>query len=507
MNTTISPINSVEFEFVLEIPASELTPYIENKLRQVGKKASMPGFRPGKMPKQLVKKIYGEAAAFEVVDKLVKDTFEDEVLANPEYDLLGTPKITTFDYEDGKDLRAVIQFGVRPEFELTSLEGVEISRLVNPVTPEDVKGRLDYLLLRKSMLQDSDAPVGEKSIVIVDMAELDNETKEVVDGGKHEKDATIILNDPNLLPEFKTELMGKNVGDVVVVVVSREVPHGDHTHKQTLTWQLVLKKIQERIYPELNDDLAKEFSNGRVETLQELESMVEQEIIAEREKRSNDMFENKLVSKALELNDFEVPSIFVENMLDNMVEAYKKEKKRTAPDVLQSFDEAHYRSSQYKIAYESTKWFALRDKIIEVQDLEITEEDYVAYYDEMAKSFGFIDGPTLRGIFENNQEGSYREEANSKILSGKVIDFLTSQVRIVEKSRADFDRQIIDEDLDLLKSAETEISSKLAEMEAENADEGVISVLVEDLDNIRAQMTELNQERAELEEPSETKPE
>ncbi len=507
MNTTISPINSVEYEFVLEVPASELTPYIENKLRQVGKKASMPGFRPGKMPKQLVKKIYGEAAAFEVVDKLVKDTFEDEVLGDPKYKQFGTPKMTTFEYEDGKDLRAVIQFGVRPVFELTSLDGVEISRLVNPVTPEDVKGTIDALLFRRSTLQDSDAPVAEKSIVIADMVELDNETKEVMDGGTQEKSATIVMNDPNLLPEFLTALMGKNVGDVVEVVVSHEVPHGDHTHKHTHSWQVTLVKIQERIYPELNDDFAKEVSSGKIETLQELEIVIEKDLVEQREKRSNEMFENKLVSKVLELNTFEVPSLVVENMLDIMVETHKKEQKKKSPNALDSFDEAQYRSSQYKSAYQTSRWFVLRDKIIEAQNLEITEEDFVAYYDEMAKDFGFIDGPSLREIFESNQEISYRQETDSKILSGKVIDFLTNQVHVVEKSRADFDKESIDEDLDHLKSTEAEISAKLAEMEASNADEGVISDLVEDLDNIRSQMAELSQERAELEEPSETKPE
>ncbi|HRK75123.1 MAG TPA: trigger factor family protein, partial [Rhodothermales bacterium] len=202
MNTTITPVNSVEYDFVLEIPATELTPFIENKLRQVAKKATMPGFRPGKIPKQLVKKLYGEAAAFEVVDKFVKDTFEDEVSENPAYEAFGTPQMTVFEYAEGQDLKVVIRFGVYPKFELSTLEGVQVSRLVNPVTPEDVQGQIDYMLLRESTLEHSDEVAGEKSVLTTNMVELDAETNEVKVLGGNEENATIVMNDPNLLEVF-----------------------------------------------------------------------------------------------------------------------------------------------------------------------------------------------------------------------------------------------------------------------------------------------------------------
>ncbi|MBL7979147.1 MAG: trigger factor [Bacteroidetes Order II. Incertae sedis bacterium] len=490
MNTTITPVNSVEYDFVLEIPATELTPFIENKLRQVAKKATMPGFRPGKVPKQLIKKLYGEAAAFEVVDKLVKDTFEDEVLDNPAYETFGQSKMTVFEYADGQDLKAVIRFGIYPQFELSTLEGVQVSRLVNPVTPEDVQGQLDYMLLRQSTLEDSDDAVGEKSILTTDMVELDAETKEVKDSGRNEENATIVMNDPNLLEVFKAALLGKKSGDVVEVTVTHEDPAHAHSH----VWQVTIKNIQERNIPELTDELAAKMSQEQAKTVEELKQILEKQETSAREKRSNDLVDNKVISEALKANIFEVPESVVESMLDHYVKTYREEQLRKFNGKLpDSYNENHYRLSQTKNAEQAARWMVIRDKIIEEQNFDILDEDYQAYYNELASALGFVDVDMIRSIFEQNNKEAFVNEMEDKILSQKALDFLKNNVAVVEKSRADFEKEQAKEDLSYLEGQEAKISAQVTELQ-EGGEEDVARDLQKDLASIRAEIEEMKQE-------------
>src|SRR5690606_21810960 len=106
--------------------------------------AWMAGFMPGTVALWLVRKMYGRGLAYEVAEKSIQQTFDKEVAQNDAYDVLGMPKLTVLDYEDiDGEMRAVVRFGVRPEFELKDITGEKVTRVVHEVTDEDVEREID----------------------------------------------------------------------------------------------------------------------------------------------------------------------------------------------------------------------------------------------------------------------------------------------------------------------------------------------------------------------------
>lgn len=503
MKTTIQPVSSVEFDFVVEIPATELTPYIETKLKQLRPKVQMNGFRKGKVPAHLVKKLYGEAAAYEVVDKFVQDTYEEEVIENPEYKTIGRPQMTVFDYKLDGDLKSVIRFGVRPVFDLVSLEGQTISKLVNPVTDEDVEGQVEYLRTRESVLEADENPVGEKSVLKVDMTEINPETQEVLEDGRKETGATIVMNDPNLMPAFKDALLGKVIGDEVNVHVNTVEDHGDHSHEVKISWHVKILEIQARILPEIDEEFIKKVSFEQATNEQELRDQIREASSKQREQRSHELLEDKVVKKAVELHNFEVPSTLVSVFLDQFVKAFKDQmaerNQGQLPDWFDAqFNEAGYRESRYAEAERTAKWMLLRDALIEAHKIEATDEDLNAHFEEMAASFGgALTGEAIRGLYESNMAEQLDVE-KEKILSRKAVMFLLAQATVVEKSRKDFEQEEKEEQSAEIQAQIGKVAAQLeTEKSKENGDAEVIEDLEADLEALNMDLNEVQKDTEE----------
>ena len=138
METTITETSSVEYEIEIHATADDLEPKLNKALKEQRKHMDVQGFRQGKVPLGLVKKMHGEAIGYKVAEEFVQEVFEDEVEDSDDIEPLGQPEMTALEYELDGDLRATIRFGVRPEIELQDVSSEQISMLEHEVTDEDV---------------------------------------------------------------------------------------------------------------------------------------------------------------------------------------------------------------------------------------------------------------------------------------------------------------------------------------------------------------------------------
>ncbi|HRK74650.1 MAG TPA: hypothetical protein PLL64_10265, partial [Rhodothermales bacterium] len=272
----------------------------------------------------------------------------------------------------------------------------------------------------------------------------------------------------------------------------------DDVHVHQRVWQVTIKKIQERNIPELTDELAAKISQDQVKTIEELRQLLEEQETAAREKRSNDLVDNKIINEALKANVFEVPASIVQSMLDHYVKTYKEEQMRKSGGKLpDSYDENQYRLSQTKNAEHAARWMVIRDKIVTENEFDILEEDYQAYYDDMAASLGFANSDLIRSVLQQSNDDKFHREMEEKILSKKALDFLRSTITVVEKSRADFEKERINQEITFLEQQEAEINAKVTELEG-GTEEDVARDLQEDLAGIRMEIEEMKQELANV---------
>lgn len=471
MQTDIKQVSPVNYELVIEATAEDLEPDFNRALKKQRAETHLKGFRPGKVPVQLIKKRFGEAIAFGVAEQLVQDVYEDLVLEDPEYDVLGRPVITAFEYQMDGDLKATIAFGVRPKIEIADLSEVSVSKLQHTVTDEEIEEAIERLRIKEAdLIPVEGEAVGEEDYVVFDVQEIDTATNTAIVGSR-EEDQTFFVDD--LDEVWKSAFVGKNEGETFRVDLSHDGEHGevearsslivapdapeqDHSHVHR--FEVTLKEIKRRELPELDEDFIAEVTNDEHEDEAGLRAFLTAQIAEVWERESRSMLEDMITEKMIELHPTEVPNSVVETYLDYYLEDVKQ---RNEGDLPEDFDEAAFRAANRENAEGLARWMMIRDQLVSDHNLEVTEEDRDTHFEEFTKD-GNLDVGMIRQYYSSLP--GMMDRLDEQLLSKKVFDLLLDQLNIVEK-----DDDAFGEEMDARRAAAETAATDEAEPAAEEA--------------------------------------
>ena len=448
MQTTIQQVNPVdvnpvEFELVIDAPAEELAPHVDNELRKQRLRVQVKGFRPGKVPISMLKKLYGESLVMEVIEKLIQDAFHDEVVEPGAHKVIGSPELTTLKYKLDSDLHAVLSFGVRPEITLSDLSSERILKLKHTIKDEDVETRLKALRLEHAELDEpsDDRAIEGDDYVVIDMQPLDRATGAPVIGSRDE-DLSFFLDDERLREPLREALLGQKAGASFRVELPAERddaeddteraqpllvgPSGeDLGAKKTDPFQVTVKSVQRRNLPELDEAFIKKASNEQAATESELRAQIEKQIATMWERQSRELLEGEIVMRMLELHDIPVPSSAVDIFIASYLEDLKRRNEGRLPEGL---DTARFAEVSRPEATRQARWMLLREEIIEQEKLEVTEEDMTAHYVEMAGG----DEALAVSFRKYYKAAGMDKNLDQQLISKKVIDVLAARFMIEE---------------------------------------------------------------------------
>jgi len=432
MQTEIRNINDVELEFELNVPAGDLAHEINEAIRRQRVRTTMKGFRPGKVPTTMVKKMYGKALAYGVAEDRVQTAFRTEVLeGDNSYDVLGQPTITELDYEYEGDLRAVVSFGIRPKVELKDVSKVKISKLVHEISDEDVDKEIENLLAQHADLTPDDGPAKKDSYVIVDMQRLDGKKGDPIEGDKQEN-VPFLLSDENLMPELRKAVTGMKID------ATKEVKLPGPKDEDDRFYAVTLKEVKIRELPELDDDMVKKVTNEQVETADELKTQIREQLVQGWEQRSREYFQSDAIEKLIDLHEFDVPNSVIEMYLDAYVKDIKSNNNNELPE---GFDEKGYRERRKSDAENQARWMFIRDAIVAEQNLEVTDEDRDEHFEKMAAQGGFT-GDMMKSYYQSMPQ--LMDQMDQGILSTKVFGWLESQMKVTEKDKDAYEKEMKD---------------------------------------------------------------
>ncbi|MEM6644727.1 MAG: trigger factor [Bacteroidota bacterium] len=477
MQTTLNPLTPVDYELQIEATAADLADEIKQALKTQRQRTQLKGFRPGKVPANIVKKLYGKDISFAIAAQRVQDTYEAEVLKNDDYDVLGQPTITTLDYNYDTDgsLSAVVEFGVRTPVELADLSAETVSKLVHHVTDEDVDGEIERLRLKQAdLVPVEDEPVQEEDFVIIEMEMLDDDGEPIADS--KEEDLQFFLNDPRVKKDLAAALVGKEASEEAFEI---ELEHegeqhdDEHEHPEaaegdaeedtpthTHTYRVTLKEAKRRDLPDLDDDFVEEVTEGEITDMDAFRTDIRERLEEQWEARSRETLENKLQERMLALHsDLPVANSVVDFILDNFLDDLKRRYEDNLPE---TFDEAAFRDANRDDALTQGRWMMIRDAIVAQQEIEVTDDDYIDYMNE---TFGGNDklSPELMLTFYRQQ--GMLEQLEMQIQTRRAYDWLIEQVTIVEKDRETLEREA--EERRAAADAEQEAAAEAAEADAE----------------------------------------
>lgn len=430
--TVEKPEQGLEHKMTVTFPSDTLNADVEKRLTEIRRTVKMDGFRPGKVPLNVVKKRHGAQVHQEVMGEALQKAFYDAT-EQEGLQVAGYPMFDNLDDKDG-EVTFTARFEIYPEITLPEFSGVKVETIKAEVTDKDVTNMITRLREQRMAWKPSKsaakkAKKGEQ--VIIDFTgKIDGEAFE---GGSAEN-VPLELGSGRMIPGFEDGIIGMKKGEETVIEVAfPEDYHADSLKGKTATFDITVHSISTKVLPEIDEDFVKSFG---IEDGTE-ESLVK-EIKESMEKELSRAVESKNRTAALEalqsIVDVEIPKSLldqeVKNLMDRAVQNLQQQGVN-AQDVNISADQFE------EEAKNRVKLGLVLGDIIKANNLEASNEEVEAYIAEQASSYE--DPSEVIGWYAQNPGA--RSEIRGVLVEGKVAAKIIDEAKVKVVSKA-FDEVI-----------------------------------------------------------------
>lgn len=416
MQTTVETINTYSRKLKVEISADELASIEQKVVKSFQKRAEIPGFRPGKAPLNIIRQHHRELIKQELVEEALRK-FYGEALNKTNLNPIAQGKITDFNFENIQDgMQFEIEVEVEPEIELKKYKGLRVDQEVIEVTNEMVENAMQQLQEQFATVKEV-KEAKENHYIYFDAQELDKGDVPII-GHKYEN-LHVQLGSGKFDPEIEKQLIGIKKGDKRIVRKESQSSEPQKKEEAGLnSLEIHVKKIEEKEFPEINDDFIKNLNDDRLENLQDLKDRLKENIRIDLDQRRENIFRDRLIDELLKENPSEVPPSMVENYLDSMIQDIQSRSKN------EPIDENSIRNEYRASAIHNIRWYFLKKKIIEKENLTVSDEEALKLINESN-----IEEKTKRKLLLDQH---YLKHLKEDLIERKVIDIIKNNAEIIE---------------------------------------------------------------------------
>jgi trigger factor len=402
----------------------EVDRYFRETLKEYRRHASLPGFRKGKAPREMVESRFRDDINQDVTRKILPDSYE-KALEEAELMPLGDPEVSELKVEPGQPVSYVAEFEIFPRFEVDNYLGIELEKPVFKVGDEEVDGLLEEMRAGQATVKQV---TEERGLRTGDVAMIDFEG---VSGGKpipggSAKDFPLTIGSETFLPGFEESLVGAKAGEERKFFL--KLP--DDFHEKDLAgkeagFKATVKEIRERVLPDLDDDFAKDV--GDCKTFEELKERIRTNLLATKEATSEGEMREKLIGRLVEAHSFEVPPSMVEERRSMMMANVERSllMRGVPQEEIGKSREKFYEESGAP-AERKVRASLIMAAIAEKEKIEVSPEEVGAEIKRIADRNKMEPAEARKRMIENhsleNLKGILREE--------KTVSFLLEKARI-----------------------------------------------------------------------------
>lgn len=405
MTTNFEKATGNEGTLTFEIPQEEVKKGLDQAFKKVQKTVSVPGFRKGKVPRQIFNNVYGEEALYdEALNAVLPDAYEAAV-KEAGLDVVGQPKldIETIGKKEPWVMKAEVT--LKPDVELGDYKGLSVEKQDTEVTEEDVQNAIKSRQekLAELVVKDSEAVDGD-TVVIDYEGFVDTEA---FDGGKAENHS-LELGSNSFIPGFEEQLVGTKAGDNVDVNVTfPEEYQAEELAGKEAVFKVTVHEVKATELPELDDEFAKDVDD-EVETLAELENKIRVQLEEEKQQAAKDIFEDLALRQAVDNAEVEggVPWAMVHEEIHRQMDYFLNNLSRqgiqpemyyqitgtTSQDLHDQFEEE---------AELRTKTNLVLEAIVKAENLEVSDEEKEEEVKSLAEQYG-MEVDQVRGFVSDD---------------------------------------------------------------------------------------------------------
>ncbi|MCE1182725.1 MAG: trigger factor [Rhodocyclales bacterium] len=380
MEANTAQVNELERRVDLSIAIADVESQMDQRLKRMGKNMKMPGFRPGKVPLNIVKQQYGDQARHEILSEELDRVFVSEITAK-QMRVAGYPRIEPKATESETHLEFTAIFETYPEFALGDLSTAEIERPTLEVGAAEADKTIDILRKQRVSYETVDRAAAKEDRVVIDFL---GKKDGVPFAGGQAADYPFVLGQGMMLPDFENAVEGTKAGETKTFDLSFPADyHAPDLAGQTVQFEITVKQVQEPKQPELNADFARNMgiADGDLDKMRaEIEANLKREV----KHRIEAKIKEQVMEALLKTNPIAVPNALIEMEIQRLMQAARQDMEQ--------------RGMQTKDFPMQPEWFADQAKrrvtlglilaeVVKTENLQATPEQVRAMVEESAASY------------------------------------------------------------------------------------------------------------------------
>lgn len=428
MRVQIEEINQVSRKVRVEVPAQRVSERLDKAYQDLKKTAQLRGFRPGRAPRSILERYFGEQVREKVGSEIIEETF-GEVLREHQLKTVGPLTVEEMDLKPGQEMRYTVTVEVLPDIQVGDYEGLELPHREVSVTEEQVSARIEEIRDLFARLEDvaEPRPIQEGDFVSVTITSLVDGQRVGAEGGE---ERVLEVREGVLEKRFHDALLGLKPGEAA------SIPYrfpSDHPDKRAAgkegALEVAVEKIRRKILPDLDDGFARRL--GEYANLDELRLKIRSELEEEERRKLEAQTREVIVEQLLKRHQFDVPESLVNSQLEAMVRQSQRRLvveglgKEETEGILEQM-RLRYREPAVRSVRASLVLQAIADK----EGLEVTEERLQQAMERIARDAG-MDLTQVKRMYEGQQR---LEGLKESVREDLALDFLKQRAKMVART-------------------------------------------------------------------------
>lgn len=375
--------STVEKDLTISIERAAFNGKFEQRLSRLASQAHLKGFRPGKAPKDMVKKTYGPKIYDDVLNDFVNEALRDTLTKN-KMPVIDTAISNFSNGESETDpVKVNLTLSLFPEPKVENYQGLTVEYKVKKFDAAAVEDRLNRLREMFGEVKDAEGRTDVKAGDIITMTYVAMHDG-VEDKNLSANDQMIELGKSQLPEEIEKEIIGAKLNESREVKYTFPETASEELKNKEYVLNITVTKLQEKVLPEVNDEFAKK--SGLGETVEDVKTYLEKQVKRGLESSNNESRDTGLLDAIIKENDFELPQVLVDREIRNILAEMRllnpKDKNFETAPVEQ------YRHILTERASERVKRYIIIDKLLELEKIDATDTDVEKFLDEIAEKEG-----------------------------------------------------------------------------------------------------------------------
>ena len=426
MSLQVEKLENNMAKLTIEVPANDLEKALQSAYMKQKNKIAMPGFRKGKVPRQMIEKMYGPEIFYDDAANALIPKAYSEAYDECDLEIVSRPEINIVQIEKGKSFIFTADVATKPEVKLGEYKGLEVDKVSTRVTQKEVDAKIQEEAEKNAReVVVTDRPVADGDEVILDFEGFVD--GEAFEGGKGEN-YPLTIGSGSFIPGFEEQLVGAEAEkEVEVKVTFSEDYHAEDLKGKEAVFKCTVHEIKEKELPEIDDEFAAEVSE--FETLEDYKADIKEKIRDRKKEAANTERENKIVDAAVEAATMDIPEAMIEEQVQQMTDEFAQRLSYQGLSMEQylmfsGMDAQKFADDLKPQAVKRIETRLVLEAIAKAEDITASEEDFKAELEKMAGMYQ-METEQLEKIIQ----GAQKDQMMDDIAVQKAVVFLVGEAK------------------------------------------------------------------------------